>query len=122
MDSEKFETIKKNFHEYFMKNSPLGILLFGSKAAGEDTLRSDIDVCIVLGSKNNLMDEIRLAWQHVGGRYDLWLFEELPIYMQAQVIDNHKIIYCDDYPLLTEYFYDFRKLVETYRYRVKQAQ
>ena len=43
-------------------------------------------------------------------RYDVYTFEELPLYMKMEVISNHEIIFARDVPELYEYFYFFRKL------------
>ncbi len=46
----------------------------------------------------------------VGKKYDVWLFEELPLYMKIEVIEKHVIVFCRDELELYEYFYHFRKL------------
>ncbi len=85
------------------------ILVFGSHAKGESTWRSDVDVCIVVpevGKKSKILGKI---WEIVGGKYDLWLFEELPLYMKIEIIKNHQILHSKDIPELFEYFYQFRR-------------
>ncbi|MHA1806187.1 MAG: hypothetical protein ACTSX2_01270, partial [Candidatus Thorarchaeota archaeon] len=50
-------------------------------------------------------------WQRLNPDiYDVWLFEELPLYMKMSVITSHVVIACKDVPALFEYFYLFRKI------------
>ncbi|HID26410.1 MAG TPA: DNA polymerase subunit beta [Methanosarcinales archaeon] len=72
--------------------SILAVLLFGS------------------GANNQLTDVI-------GKRYDVWLFEELALYMKIQVIENHKVVFCKDLPELYEYFYFYRKIWNDQKHR-----
>ncbi len=90
------------------------VLLFGSKISGNDTSRSDTDVCIVAPKITEKKEQSQLLgkiWQHLNPDvYDVWLFEELPLYMKMSVISNHIIVACRDIPALFEYFYPFRKI------------
>jgi len=45
------------------------------------------------------------------------VFEELPLYMKMEVIDNHEIVFAKDELELYEYFYYFRKLWKDQRRR-----
>ena len=132
MDRKTKEKIISDFKSYWedSRSSIQAILLFGSYTTGEETKRSDIDICIVPDWNPEMSQQvdislsteiIRKAWRFVGGKYDLWLFTELPIYLQSEVIDNHKIIFCNDLPKLYEFFYHFRKLKEDYTYRLRVA-
>lgn len=111
------KTIKDDFS--FLKDDVLGILLYGSRLKREDTRRSDIDICIVAGEKDRVKI-LQKVWHHVdvsGKNYDVKIFEELPLYLKAEVIENHQIIYARDKGELFEYFYKFRKLWKDQRYR-----
>lgn len=89
------------------------VLLFGSYARSDATQRSDVDICIVASTVATIDAKVSLlltVWSQIpGAEYDVWLFEELPLYMQMEVIDNHHILHCRDVPSLYEYFYWFRK-------------
>lgn len=89
------------------------VLLFGSHARGDATQRSDVDICVVAPTANTTDAKASLVltvWSKVNAAaYDIWLFEELPLYMQIEVIENHHILHCRDVPSLYEYFYWFRK-------------
>ncbi len=102
----------KNEFEPF-KNKCMGILLFGSYAKGNQTSRSDIDICIVKPSE----DFIEEIYAKFGDKYDVKVFEKLPLYVKIGIIENHMMI-CGSEPALSEYFYYFRKLWDDMRYRV----
>jgi len=64
--------------------------LFGSAAKGELNSRSDRDFCVVApeirdrAGMKSLLKKIYVCEPLVGKRYDVWLFEELPLYMKLQ--------------------------------------
>lgn len=94
----------------------LAVLLFGSGARGELNERSDRDFCIVApglrgrSEKRRVLRKIYEKIDVIGKRYDVWLFEELALYMKVRVIENHKVVFCRDLPGLYEYFYFYRKI------------
>lgn len=87
-------------------------MLYGSVAKGEETQRSDIDICIVTSSKDKLglLNEIYRELNVYSKKYDVRFFEELPLYIQINVIENNRIVYSKDIYDLYEYFYYFRKI------------
>jgi len=105
--------LKKDFEEF--KNGCMGILLFGSYAEGEPTKRSDIDVCIVKPSES-ILDDIN---GKLGGKYDIKVFENLPLYVKMEVVRHHEVIYGDKLDL-SEYFYFFRKLWQGMEHRIAE--
>ncbi|MBL7117356.1 MAG: nucleotidyltransferase domain-containing protein [Candidatus Syntrophoarchaeum sp.] len=94
----------------------IAVLLFGSGAKEQADERSDRDFCIVapeIRNKGDMRAVLRKIYGNIdvnGKRYDIWLFEELPLYMKVQVIENHKVVFCRDLPSLYEYFYFYRKV------------
>ncbi len=90
------------------------VLLFGSRTNGANSPESDIDVCVVAPRVTEPKEKSTLLgrlWQRLNPDiYDVWLFEELPLYMKMSVITRHVIIACRDVPALFEYFYRFRKI------------
>jgi len=104
-ERESVARVSEDFE--FLKDRVLAVLIFGS-AVDYDENR-DIDVCIV--SPEGL--DIKEVFKRVdvsGKKYDVWLFEELPLYMKMEVIERHIIVFCRDLLELYEYFYQFRKL------------
>jgi len=111
----EIEPIRKDFYFLSLRKDILAILLYGSVAKGEDTPQSDIDICIVSPSckdKKSLLNEIYRKLDVFSKKYDVRFFEELPLYIQINVIKSNKIIYSKDVYELYEYFYYFRKLWE----------
>ncbi len=105
--------LKVDFEEF--KDSCKGILLFGSHARSEQTGRSDIDICIVKPPKG-IVNQIN---SKLGGKYDIKVFEKLPLYIKIIIIENNRIIYGDQLEL-SEYFYFFRKLWKDIKPRVME--
>ncbi len=90
----------------------MGVLIYGSQVKGEKDKRSDIDICVVAGKKKPL-DVLQEIWRQVntkGKNYDVKIFEELPLYLKGEVMENNEVVYAKDKGKLFEYFYDFRKL------------
>ncbi|MFQ5821401.1 MAG: nucleotidyltransferase domain-containing protein [Candidatus Heimdallarchaeota archaeon] len=121
MDQQLFRGLKEDFKELAKDTEVLAILAFGSAVSGENTVRSDVDVCIVTPGAHDKVEVLRRAWRHVGGKYDLWLFEELPLYIQTEILQKHQIIYCFDIPALFEYFYFIRKRIADMLHRQRVA-
>jgi len=118
----EIKTIKKDFLFLSLRDDILAILLYGSVAKGEETQRNDIDICIISPSckdKLGLLNEIYRKLDVFSKKYDIRFFEELPLYIQINIIENNKIIYSKDVYELYEYFYYFRKLWEDQAMRQK---
>ncbi|WP_456468263.1 hypothetical protein [Archaeoglobus sp.] len=68
-----------------------------------------MDICI---APRKDLKFLRFFWSIGASKYDIWLFEELPLYMKIEVIENHEVIYCKDESELCGYFNRFRKIRE----------
>jgi len=124
------ETISKFKLDFeFLNEDPniMAILLFGSKAGSDDTIRSDTDICIVAPKIRDINDRVllfRKIYMNVdvfGNNYDIWQFEELALYMKMEIIENHEVIYCKDIPELFEYFYHYRKIWKDQKHRQQMS-
>lgn len=103
----------------FKINEILAILLFGSKAKGESLAR-DIDICIVApDAKNRAMLLLEIFSKIHKQNYDIWLFEELPLYMKAEIIKNHKILWCKDDYKLYNYFAKIMRIWSDQEIRIR---
>ncbi len=102
MDEREIEQIKEDFE--LLCESVLGILIYGSKATGEETERSDTDVCVVAPGK-----EREIYRETLSLPYDVRIFELMPLYLQIEVIEHHILLCTTDRYELYEYFYSFRK-------------
>ncbi len=99
------------------------VVVYGSYATGQFTVRSDIDVAVI--TRKSQPKENKAIWGKVLGkapdRYDLKVFELLPLEVKANIMDKYLVVF-GDLLELSEYFYHFRKLwkdVEP-RYRANQ--
>ncbi|MEM3029876.1 MAG: nucleotidyltransferase domain-containing protein [Thermoproteota archaeon] len=100
-------------------NGVLAILLFGSKAKGESMTR-DVDVCIIAPEVNDKAGLLLEVFSRVNSqKYDVWLFEELPFYMKAEIIKTHKVVWCKDIDKLYNYFADLMKIWRDQEVRIK---
>ncbi|MBI3034800.1 nucleotidyltransferase domain-containing protein [Candidatus Woesearchaeota archaeon] len=112
MDNNITTNLKKDLKE--IKDDVFAILIYGSYAVGGANIRSDVDVCVVL--KNNDKEEINNVNRKIlrisakNEKYDIRIFEQMPLFMKNQVIKNGKVTYAKDKAGLGEYFYFFRKL------------
>ena len=117
---ELINKLKKEF-SFLNKENILGILLYGSKANGLDNERSDTDICIVAPDikSKDILKIITQSLDIYGKKYDVYTFEELPMYLKIEIINNHKLIFSSDKFKLYEYFYFFRKLWQDQEHRQK---
>ncbi|MBO3755109.1 MAG: DNA polymerase subunit beta [Candidatus Brockarchaeota archaeon] len=97
----------------------LAILLFGSKVKGESMIR-DVDVCIVAPEVNDKAGLLLDVFSRVNNqKYDIWLFEELPLYMKAEIIKTHKVVWCRDIDELYDYFANLMKIWRDQEVRIR---
>ena len=110
MQSKLLGKIKADFSKF--EDKALAILIYGSRANGKATIKSDIDICLIAGSKENAKQlyQETLSLQAKDPSYDIHIFELLPLYLKHEIIANHKIISCKNPIELSYYFYFFRKL------------
>ncbi|MEA1992936.1 MAG: nucleotidyltransferase domain-containing protein [Euryarchaeota archaeon] len=116
MKREVSDKIKKDFE--FIKGDVEGILLFGSIAKGESHKASDIDVCLVNPRDKNVLIKV---FERLGGKYDVKVFEDLPLYIQIDIIKNHEVIFGDEIEL-SYHFYKTRKIWNDMEERIKRNQ
>lgn len=92
----------------------LAVLVYGSHVKNEQNSRSDYDICIVapkLKTPKEFAELLRHIWGNVNtNKYDVRIFEELPLYIKASIIKNNEIIYITDKPKLVYYFYITNKI------------
>lgn len=119
MDKEEVKRrVKKDFE--FLLDDVLGILLYGSLATGGDGERSDIDISVVAPSIDDKIGFSRRILSNVrDARYDVRVFELMPLYLKAEVVEKGEMIYAKDIFKLYEYFYHFRKIWEDQKHRQK---
>jgi len=121
---DEYQRIESEFAFLAEDKRILAVLLFGSGAkelvVGS---RSDRDFCVIapeVRDSSGMSSILRKIYVNINvslKRYDIWLFEELSLYMKAQVIENHRVVSCRDLPELYEYFYFYRKIWNDQKHR-----
>jgi uncharacterized protein len=104
------EKIIKDFE--FLKYDVEAIIIFGSYARNEQTSRSDIDVCVVCGNKKEKIEKVwnKILESGITEKYDVKIFELLPLKMKISVIKGGKVLYAKNEIELSYYFRFFKKL------------
>jgi hypothetical protein len=117
---ELIEKVRKEFK--FLEPRVLAVLLFGSQVRGDIT-RGDVDICVVAPGQDKiqLLFEIFSSVDVFGKGYDVFVFEELPLYMKFEVLKNHEVVFSRSLSELYEYFYLYRKLMDDYQQRERKA-
>ncbi len=106
------EKIKQEFTHLFDK--VLAVLIYGSYASNEQSEKSDVDICIVVGDndkekiKQIIPEMLKISGKNE--RYDIRIFEIMPLYMKIEVINNNIPVYVKDKTELSYYFYFYKKL------------
>ncbi len=97
----------------------LAVMVFGSAARGE--AHRDIDICIVLNKKLESLKMSRKALQYssVSDRFDVHVFQQLPLYIRSRILKEGKILFCRDSSALFDIamltikeFEDFKPIYE----------
>lgn len=76
----------------------LAVMLFGSRARGESTPGSDIDVCLLLepGPYEDLfLSRVKLDYLK-DFDLDIHVFQQLPLYIRHRVLKEGKALFCRD--------------------------
>ncbi|MGB2726943.1 MAG: nucleotidyltransferase domain-containing protein [Halobacteriota archaeon] len=117
MDAEDIRRkVREDFK--FLFNEVWGVLLYGSVAKEENDERSDIDICVVAPSVDNKIRFSRWILSNIRDeRYDVRVFELMPLYLKREVFEYGEVVYARDIYELYEYFYTFRKLWEDQKQR-----
>ncbi len=99
------------------------VVIYGSYVEGGMRPNSDIDV-VVLSYETNKEKNIKLQKGLLGKfplKYDIRIFELLPIYIQISIIKNYIVIF-GDLLEISEYFYFFRKKWDDCKHRILSNQ
>lgn len=98
-------------------------ILFGSVARGEQTTKSDVDLCLVMvpAKRNRVADaQKRLAFL-TETDLDVQIFQQLPLVIRSRVLKEGKVLYARDEALLYEIAFhtcreweDFRRYHDGY--------
>ncbi|MBD3254176.1 MAG: hypothetical protein GF383_03745 [Candidatus Lokiarchaeota archaeon] len=99
------------------------IILYGSFVTEEIRPTSDIDIALISYDKikENNIELQKYILGILPLKYDVRVFELLPIYIQISIIKNYEVLFGD--PLeISEYFYYFRKKWDDCKERILSNQ
>lgn len=86
------------------------VVLHGSVVTGRSTPRSDVDVAVV--TRDADAGRNRALWMRLLGsapdRYDVRVYELLPLPIQVKVAERHRVVFGDPVEL-SYYFYRYRR-------------
>ena len=119
VEKKQITRISNDFQKIISKKNILGILLYSSVTKTIETIKSDIDICVVAPNedKHQLISFILQNLNVELKKYDVRLFSELSLYIKIQIIEKGILIYSPDKLELYEYFYFYRKLWADQKHR-----
>ena len=119
VEKEIIENLKKDFGFLMSNPSFLGLMLYGSHVDDLQTIRSDIDLCIILKDveSKEIFNDICTNVDLFGKKYDVHFFEDLPWYIRGDILDKGVTVLSPDIPLLFEFLYPYRKIWNDQKHR-----
>jgi predicted nucleotidyltransferase len=125
MEQPKATDLDKLLERACQDADVLAVLLFGSVARGEQTVRSDIDVCLILMPPRTPYERSILSYKRLDylAHFDLdvQIFQALPLYIRSRVLKEGQVLFVRDEELLytlafrtAQAFEDFKPIY--YRY------
>jgi len=96
----------------------LAVLLFGSRARGENVPASDTDICLVLtgaGRRRLELSEKKLEYLALGD-LDVHVFQQLPVYVRQRVLAQGELLHVKDMDDLYELAFRTVREFEDYRH------
>ena len=119
----KLDKLRKIKEKLKLLEEKYDVVIYGSYVEGGMRPNSDIDVA-VLSYETNKEKNIKLQKELLGKfslKYDIRIFELLPIYIQISIVQNYWVIF--GVPLeISEYFYYFRKKWDDCKHRILSNQ
>lgn len=100
-----------------------GIILYGSYLYSTNSPRSDIDICVV-APEQNLSHIHKYIYSHLENhlnQYEIRFFEEFPLYLQGEIMENGMIILSPNPLELAEYFHSYRKQWNHEKWRINNV-
>mgnify|MGYP006289094081 CR=1 FL=1 len=98
------------------------IIQYGSTVTGEQTPLSDIDIAVYYhGTEKQRFEFIITVLGSVDDQFDIHIFQDLPLYIQQEVISKGKLLYQRDFETTFDIFMrtiqrfsDFKPLLDIY--------
>lgn len=96
------------------------IVLYGSAAKGDSTGLSDIDIAVYYhGNKKKRFDFRIKILGRVSDKFDIQTFQDLPLYIQNEILSTGKVIYYKDYKDIFNIFMKTIKEFESFKPRLE---
>ncbi len=104
MNQQQHRTVQRLLGKIKKDKQILAVFLFGSVARGENNARSDLDICLVLTPgkfTSKKFSQVKIKYL---SRFnaDIWVFSQLPIYIQQRILKEGKVLFCRNDDLLYE--------------------
>ncbi len=95
-------------------------VLYGSAAKGKLTRLSDIDIAVFYnGDKSERFEFRKKILGRVGNEYDIQIIQDLPLYLQKDILSTGKVIYFVDYRETFEIFMKIIRRFEDFKPRLE---
>ena len=93
-----------NINELKKDPAVLAVMLFGSRARGDERKDSDTDLCVVLMPREYTSKELSVRKLRYSSKLDvdIHVYQQMPIYIQQRVLKDGKVLFCRDEDLLYE--------------------
>lgn len=112
--------IKKIVDKIKRNKEVMAIMLFGSYARKRITPLSDIDLCIMLDKKYKINDMVKKRLNYLTyapDKFDIQVFQLLPLYVRIKVLKEGKILYSKDTRKIYDFAYQTIKEYERFKPR-----
>ena len=96
----------------------LAVMLFGSRARGDEDPTSDVDICLVLQPgccKESKLSRKRLEYLKLFD-FDIQVFQQLPLYIRKRVLKEGEALFCRDEEVLYEVAFRTAQQIEDFRH------
>lgn len=125
-------SVERLIEKVKLDEAVLAVMLFGSRARGEEMPTSDIDLCLVLPPGRGTTAEqtsVRMTYlEESSERLGIRIFQELPLYIRRRVLREGKVLFCRDLDALygiacrtAQAFEDFKPIYRQYLEQVAHA-
>ncbi|MBD3339734.1 MAG: hypothetical protein GF353_11535 [Candidatus Lokiarchaeota archaeon] len=120
MELRKIKRIKEDLNE--LKES-FEVVIYGSFVEGGMRPNSDLDIAVITRSNNKEKNKkIQMELFGIASlKYDIRIFELLPIYIQIAIVNNYRVLFGDILEI-SEYFRQFRKKWDDCKERILSNQ
>lgn len=124
--SESKAALEQSMSDIIKKIKAIGgdkvrfVVLYGSAAKGKLTKLSDIDIAVFYnGDKSERFEFRKKILGRVGNEFDIQIIQDLPLYLQKDILSTGKVIYSVDYRETFEIFIKIIRGFEDFKPRLE---